>query len=1029
MADEVSIDKNVFHTRLAALQTQWKADKRSGNHVFGDVGSIAIVMGKSDETQGFHKANAMQFWLLGYEFPATLFLITLETMYIITTKKKAAYLEPLKDGGKTQVEIIVRGKDAEENAKQFERCLDTIKNAGTKVGVITKELSTGPFVNEWKTAFADISKEMEEVDISPALSAVMAVKDANELRAIRNASVASSHTMADFFLDYMSDALDKDKKITHKALCDKIASKIDDDKFFKWKKAPQSFDTMQLDWSIQPTVMSGGNFDLKLGSEPDDNNLHAGVIIAAFGLRYQTYASMIARTYLVDPNKTQESMYKLLLNVHEAVMKELRDGVAANEVYNKAISIIKAKKPELVSRFVKSVGAGIGIEARDTNFVLNAKNTRVLKDGMTFSITTAFSDLENPNPQDKKRDAKYALMLSDTVRINPAGTDQAFSFTKDAPSDVESTSFFFNEEEEEKKEKPKAKKDSRVGAVASSNITKTRLRGQGGTTQNEEKEAARREHQKELHQKKQQEGLEKYAEGHGNLNGTEEKKFKRFESYKRDTQFPSKVKDLIVLVDPKNNSVILPIMGRPVPFHINTLKNATTSTEGGFTYLRINFLSPGQGVGRKDDQAPFEDPTAQFIRSLTFRSHDTNRMEDIKDQVTEMKKAAVRKEQEKKDMEDVVEQDKLVEIRNRRPYRLDNIYVRPAVESKRVGGAVEIHQNGLRYHHLGNQKIDILFGNIKHLFFQPCVGELIVIIHVHLHNPIMIGKKKTKDVQFYREATEMQFDETGNRKRKHRYGDEEEFEAEQEEKRRRAQLDKEFRNFTEKIADAGKGEGLAVDMPFRDLGFNGVPSRSSVTVQPTTDCLVQLTEPPFMVITLTDIEVVHLERVQFGLKNFDMVIVFKDFTRAPAHINTIPVEALDGVKDWLDSVDIPYSEGPLNLNWATIMKTVIADPHTFFKDGGWSFLSTESDSDEEDEEEEESAFEVSEEELASVASSEDESDFDDDASAEASEDEVSDDEEGEDWDALEAKAARKDREGGLEEEEVKRPAKGGKKRR
>lgn len=1025
MGDEVQIDKASFHSRLSSLLTTWKADKRSGNNVFGDVGSIVVVMGKSDEALGFHKANAMQFWLLGYEFPATLFLFTLEGMYIITTKKKAAYLEPLKEGGKTPVEILVRGKDSEENKKQFQRILDTIKNAGKKVGVISKELSTGPFITEWKSAFGDVSKEVEEVDISPALSAVMAVKDENELRNIRNASVASSHVMADYFVDYMSDILDKDKKISHKALSDKIASKIDDEKFFKWKKAPANFDTMQLDWSINPTVQSAGNFDLRLGSEPDDNNLHAGVIVSALGLRYQTYASMVARTYLVDPNKSQESMYKLLLSVHEAVIKEMRDGVVAKDVYNKAISVIKAKKPELVEKFVKSVGGGIGIEARDGTLLLNAKNTRVLKDGMTFSVTTGFSDLENPNPQDKKRDAKYALLLSDTVRVNPAGVSEGgFVFTKDAPTDIESTSFFFNEdEEEEKKEKAKPKKDPRVGAVASSNITKTRLRGQGAQTQNEEKEQARRMHQKELHEKKQAEGLDKYTEGHGNLNGTEVKKFKRFESYKRDTQFPSKIKDLMVLVDQKNDSVVLPIMGRPVPFHINTLKNATTSNEGGFCYLRINFLSPGQGVGRKDDQ-PFEDPTAQFIRSLTFRSKDANRMEDIKDQITEMKKAATRREQEKKDMEDVVEQDKLQEIRNRRPHRLDNIYMRPALESKRVGGAVEIHQNGLRYHHLGSQKVDILFSNVKHLFFQPCVGELIVIIHVHLINPIMIGKRKTKDIQFYREATEMQFDETGNRKRKHRYGDEEEFEAEQEEKRRRTQLDKEFRNFAEKIADAGKGEGLAVDMPFRDLGFNGVPSRSSVMIQPTTDCLVQLTEPPFMVVTLTDIEVVHLERVQFGLKNFDMVIIFKDFTRSPAHINTIPVEALDSVKDWLDSVDIPYSEGPLNLNWATIMKTVIADPHTFFKDGGWSFLSNESDSEGSEDEEEESDFEASEEDLASE-SSEDESEFDEDASDEAEDEEVSEDEQGEDWEELEAKAARQDRESGLEEDSGRKGKGGG----
>ena len=43
----------------------------------------------------------------------------------------ATYLEPLKDG-KTPVEILVRGKDAAENAKQFETCLDVIKNAGVR---------------------------------------------------------------------------------------------------------------------------------------------------------------------------------------------------------------------------------------------------------------------------------------------------------------------------------------------------------------------------------------------------------------------------------------------------------------------------------------------------------------------------------------------------------------------------------------------------------------------------------------------------------------------------------------------------------------------------------------------------------------------------------------------------------------------------------------------------------------------------------------------------------------------------------
>jgi len=42
-----------------------------------------------------------------------------------------------------------------------------------------------------------------------------------------------------------------------------------------------------------------------------------------------------------------------------------------------------------------------------------------------------------------------------------------------------------------------------------------------------------------------------------------------------------------------------------------------------------------------------------------------------------------------------------------------------------------------------NASQDVLFGNVKHVFFQPCDHELLVILHIHLKAPIMIGKKKT----------------------------------------------------------------------------------------------------------------------------------------------------------------------------------------------------------------------------------------------------------------------------------------------
>lgn len=144
------------------------------------------------------------------------------------------------------------------------------------------------------------------------------------------------------------------------------------------------------------------------------------------------------------------------------------------------------------------------------------------------------------------------------------------------------------------------------------------------------------------------------------------------------------------------------------------------------------------------------------------------------------------------------------------------------------------------------------------------------------------------------------------------------------------------------------------------------------------------------------------------------MFVYKDFNRPPIHINTIPVESLDRVKEWLDSVDMAYTEGPLNLNWATIMKTVSTDPHSFFKEGGWSFLTQDSDDEDAEQSEEESAFEMDDSELAESASESDaESDFDDDASAS---DDMGDDsgisDEGEDWDEMEAKAKKDDKRGG-----------------
>lgn len=59
----------------------------------------------------------------------------------------------------------------------------------------------------------------------------------------------------------------------------------------------------------------------------------------------------------------------------------------------------------------------------------------------------------------------------------------------------------------------------------------------------------------------------------------------------------------------------------------------------------------------------FEDPDAIFIRSLSYRSTDAHRVDTLVKQITELKKEANKREQEKKEMADVVEQDTLIELK------------------------------------------------------------------------------------------------------------------------------------------------------------------------------------------------------------------------------------------------------------------------------------------------------------------------------------------------------------------------------
>lgn len=696
-------------------------------------------------------------------------------------------------------------------------------------------------------------------------------------------------------------------------------------------------------------------------------------------------------------------------------MEEMKVGVQISEIYTKAQQYVESNRPELKAHLPNNLGFGMGLEFRESDYVINAKNNRELKAGMIFNLAIGLQELDNPEATNSKGKI-YALLIADTVEIESEGGAKCLTPELKSLSQV---SYSMGSEQEQKE----ARKNL-VAQVASESIgTRPKLRTQQKIDEASEKK--RREHQKELARVRLLEAQELYAQSDDSASKKTGDAIQKFESYKKDSMWPKDLKGNRVVVDKRSDTVIFPVNGIPVPFHIATIKNVTKSEEGKSVFLRVNFVTPGRSFGRKE-AVTFMDPAGHFLRSLTVRTNDLLHAQELIKDITELRKQFVTREATKKEMADIVEQENLVEIIGRRPIKLGEVSVRPALEGRRLPGDVEIHSNGIRYKMQlkSDQKIDVLFSNIKHLFFQPCDHEMTVIVHLHLKTPIMVGKKKTKDIQFYREALENHVEETGGRRRKTNYGDEDEIAQEREERRRRQQANDEFRSFAEKISEAYKG--LEVEIPFRDLGFNGVPSRQTVLLQPTTECLVYLSEPPYTIVTLNEVEIAYLERVMFGLKNFDLVFIFKDHSIAPVNITAIPMSNLEAVKDWLDSVDVLFAESTVNYNWTNIMKTVVEDPIGFYEMGGWSYLQPDADNEDDSEEEEQSSeyepedsddeeFEDSDEDEDDDEDEEDEDDEefedsedeDDDSDDESGSEEDSDDD-APDWDELEERARRED---------------------
>ncbi|KAL6771432.1 hypothetical protein ACKKBG_A26355 [Auxenochlorella protothecoides x Auxenochlorella symbiontica] len=1004
-----SIDAAVFGKRLQLLYDDWKTSPS-----WNGATALAIVTGQPTEEIRYYTSSSLHLWLLGYEFTDTILVLTKTELHALAGSKKTDLLGPLAPAAEAAgVKLVLHTKPRKEDgAAQMQSLLDALKGSGevgtVTVGTLPKEKPTGATAEAWLARL--LQADLATVDASAGLAHAMAVKDEDEVKNVKKAAFLASGVLTQFMVKEIEGVIDNEEKVRHS----KIAEKTEDT-ILNPSKINIKLKADAIDVAYPPILQSGGTYDPKLSAGSNDDTLSYDVILCQVGARYASYCATVGRTLFVNPTPRQEAEYAALRAAHAAAIAALVEGAPLSAAHAAAVAALDERgQGALVEALGKNVGTGIGLDLRDGSCALTATAAGQVRAGTTFHVAVAATGLRQPAPDGEEgAEQTYAILLADTVVVRGGGQSPEVA-TIAASKDWEEVAYFLNDDEEEEEAEGEGGSGGKGGGRTLQPLDPQDLAGR--RSQRTEQVDFRLRDEERRRQQENQEALldrvnqatlnmlTKQGDGAGG-GGRAGRKVSDIVAYASAAEMATNG-TLTVQTDTRKECILVPIYGVMVPFHVLTVKNATLNQDGDHAFIRVTF----NYGGAYEPTAKF--PGAAFLKELTFRSSDPRHAAKVVQEIKTMRSMVLQRDKEHAERATLVAQERLIRGKAR-VYSLPDLWMRPAFGGKgrKAAGELQAHANGFRYTSGRGEEVDVMYRNIKHAFFQPAQNEMITLVHFHLIHPIMVGKKKTMDVQFYTEVMDSVQTLEAGRRSAH---DPDEIEDEQRERERRNQINHQFSQFVKRVqTNIWEREfpdlNLEFEVPFRELGFDGVPARTTCFIMPTVNCLVELTEMPFTVITLAEVNVVNLERVGFNLRNFDLVIIWKDLDRDVGRIDAIQSKALDTIKDWLTSVDIKYYESKVNLNWKNILKSIKEDPEGFIHSGGWSFLDTsQTDSEEEAEEESEFSPTEGEEESDDDDSSEDESLVDSDEDEEGS-DFDEEEEEGMDWDELEKEAAREDK--------------------
>lgn len=906
------------------------------------------------------KSTCLSIYLFGVEFSNFSLLISPTEVHIFASKKTGIkYFRPLLDkvkaeGIKFRLHTLNRADGYKGSVTSI---IDKAKSFGEKLAVLTKEIKAvckGNFVEAWVEGIGAAAETLAQVDAKTGLATLFSVKDVDEQNDLKMASLITAKLMKHVFMPKMEAVIDKNAKTTNSQMAEAVDTVIETGGG-KLKKVLTLSDSMQPD-QIEPlfstVAQSGNTYSPGFGVESNKTQLSFDIIHATIGSRYNGYGAVATRTFLFNPNEEIRIAYKLLQDTYEECLGKIKPGVPISSVIAAAKSFIGKSEQAHMSEFLlNKFGHGIGLEMKES-VRLTATNKTTFKAGMVFYMVLTFKDVPNRRKSKKQGAAmldKFSLSIGETILVTKE-PDKNFQWhitclTLNKGRTYKKIAYEFADEDGEEDNVDETYKIPEPLLP-----TKRNRRAPTQTVMVIDDEKSRRQKQHELMLKKAKQRVGGFEQEEEKVID-KESALRKMRAYKDLSEYPRNGRKDQIHVDMDREVVLIPINNTIIPFHISTVKNVSINRfENDTANMRINFYTPEMAMGKDAPPAMVTMCTAVkksvFVKQLVFKCAEGRNFQTQTRKIKELQKRNRANLRQLREEKDLIEQKSI--ILSTRPARLQDVCMRPPFTGRgRSQGTLEAHKNSFRFKsaRLG-QRLDINYTNIKHSIFQPCKQSVVVLIHFRLLHPIMIGKKKQRDIQFYTEVIDQSIRLNSRRKTY----DPDELDEEQNERQLRKRLNELFRNFvrkSEQIRLKHEKLQLQFEIPFKQIAFKGSVGGSMRDLIPTTSALVNLTEQPSFVVSLDEVDHVHLERVTFRSSSFDMAIVFKDWDRPVERITMIDVgKSLDTVRKWLTEINQTFTSGSNNIAWKNILK-MVKDDSFFWKekyaDGeekpvGWNFL-------------------------------------------------------------------------------------------